>query len=309
MSAENHRHAGSQPAGVHVGHGRGDAERRQVGDARDDVAPADQRAFLRQHPRQHAVAIRLRRRQVEEAPRLRRLLVERSALERESLQLHGRSLLRVAPLLPQLRQLDLRLLDRQLGTAQRLAGIEPLFEQLTIRIEPGLRRLELEGLHLEASIEIDERFLERQPRLRLLVLLDLEILDDLVERQHRLADVELDDGIALLQMGARPLQDLEHARVERAREHSLHFGHDRAGGRDDGLDGTCGDRRRADARTRERGPNPPGQRRENHGNEHGRDDDFQHAPQALLRFDTRGKRTIHAAIMTKGRAVLGQQFQ
>ena len=57
------------------------------------------------------------------------------------------------------------------------------------------------------------------------------------------------------------------------------------------------------------GPNPPGQRRENHGNEHGRDDDFQHAPQALLRFDTRGKRAIHAAVMTKGRAVLGQQFQ
>ena len=109
-------------------------------------------------------------------------------------------------------------------------------------------------------------------------------------------------------MGARPLQDLEHARVERAREHSLHVGHDRAGGRDDGFDGTCGDRRRADARTRERGTNPPGQRRENHGNEHGRDDDFQHAPQALLRFDTRGKRTIHAAVMTKGRAVLASSF-
>ena len=123
--------------------------------------------------------------------------------------------LRVGPLLPELRQLDLRLLDRQLGAAQRLAREQALLEQLLIAVEPRLRRLQLERLDLEPSVEIDERLLERQPRLRLLVLLDLEVLDDLVERQHRLADVELDDRVALLQMGAGPLQDAR-ARARRA---------------------------------------------------------------------------------------------
>ena len=73
VDEDDGRHPGVQPAGVDVGDGGVDAERRQVGDARDDVAAAHQRAFLRQHPRQHAVAIRLGRRQVEEAPGLRRL--------------------------------------------------------------------------------------------------------------------------------------------------------------------------------------------------------------------------------------------
>ena len=122
-----------------------DAERGQVGDARDDVAAPHQRAFLRHHPGQHAVAIRLCRRQVEEPSRLRRLLVERAALQREALELHAGGALGVVPLVTKLRQLDLRLLDRQLRPAQRLAREQPLFEQLLVAFELRLRRLELRG--------------------------------------------------------------------------------------------------------------------------------------------------------------------
>ena len=135
-------------------------------------------------------------------------------------------------LLTQLRQLDLRLLDRQLRSAQRLAREEAVLEQLLVPFELRLRGLELQRLHLDPSVEIDQRFLQRQPGLRLLVLLDLEILDDLVERQLRFADIELDDRGRRVEMGARTLEEAEDAGVERAREDALDFGGHRAGRHD-----------------------------------------------------------------------------
>ncbi len=133
----------------------------------------------------------------------------------EPFELHAGGALGVLALVAELRELDLRLLDRELRAAQRLAREQAFLEQLLIAFEPRLRRLQLERLDLEPAVEIDQRFLERQPGLRLLVVLDLEVLDDLVEREHRLADVELDDRVALFQVRAGPLRGCA-ARARRA---------------------------------------------------------------------------------------------
>ena len=247
LSREDHRHAGrSRPA----------CTSDTVAVTRNDVrsamramtSPLRTSAFLRQHPRQHAVAIRLRRRH--EAPRLRRFLVERSALEREAFQLHARSLLRVATLLLQLRQLDLRLLDRQLDRRSDSRN-RALLEQLVIRIEPGLRRLELEAFTSRRPSRSTSDFSSVRRVCACWFSLILRSLTTLSSASTDSLMSSSTTGSPCFRH-ARPLQDLEHARVERAREHSLHIGHDRAGGRDDGFDGTRGDRRRADARTRER---------------------------------------------------------
>jgi hypothetical protein len=66
-------------------------------------------------------------------------------------------------LVAQLTELDLRLLDRQLRLAQRVARKQALFEQLLIAFELGLRRLQLQLFHFELAEDLDERLLEGQP--------------------------------------------------------------------------------------------------------------------------------------------------
>ncbi|CAN5685944.1 hypothetical protein BH24ACI4_BH24ACI4_23620 [soil metagenome] len=87
------------------------------------------------------------------------------------------------------------LLDGQLRPAESITREQPVLEQLRLPLEACLGGFELQRLHLEAPVQVNERLLECQPCLRLLVLLDLQVLDHSLERQHRFADVELDDGI------------------------------------------------------------------------------------------------------------------
>ena len=181
-----------------------DAERREVGDARDDVAAAHQRALLRQHPRQHAVAIRLRRREIEQPARLRGFLVERAALERQPLELHRRWRARRSS--RSSRSCASSICACFTASSERRSASRESRPSLNSCWSPSSRACadcSSSVLTSSRAVEIDQRFLERQPRLRLLVVLDLQVLDDLLERQHRFADVELDDRIAPLQ-AARP---------------------------------------------------------------------------------------------------------
>ena len=58
---------------------------------------------------------------------------------------------------------------------------QPFLEQMSIALELRLKRGELELLDLGAAVEIDDALLEGQPRLRLGVGLDGEVLRELVD--------------------------------------------------------------------------------------------------------------------------------
>ena len=185
----------------------------------------------------------------------------------------------------------------------------PSLKSCCLAFEPRLRGLELERLDLQAAVEIDQRLLERQPGLRLLVVLDLEVLHDLLERQHRLADVELHHRIALFQVRARPLEDPQHARVERAREHALDLGGDRAGRHDDRLDGPRRDPGGADPRAVDRRAHPARKPDDDQRQDQNRHRDLEHPPAAILSSNFWSERAVHTIALINGRAVAGLELQ
>ena len=232
----------------------------QVGDARDDVAAANQRAFLRQHPRQDAVAIRLRRRQLEQPPRLRRFLVERAALERRAPRA-ARSSTRSA-FFRSSRSCASSICACLTASSERRSASRESRPSLNSCRSPASCACADCSSSVLTSIRPSRSTSDFSSVSRVCACwfsLILQVLDELVERQHRFADVELDDRVAALRVGARPLQDPQHARVERAREHALDLGDDRARRHDDRVDRAGRDAGRADARAAHRRPQPAGQ--------------------------------------------------
>ena len=87
----------------------------------------------------------------------------------------------------------------------------------------------------------------------------------LLDGEHRLARVELDDRLAGLQLRTRALEDPEDAGVDRARQHLLDLRQHRARGGDHRLDRAGVHARRAHAGARDRRADPAGPPDEDHG--------------------------------------------
>ena len=234
--------------------------------------------------------------------RLAGFLVQRAALERQGVERHLGRGLGVGSLRPQLLQLDAGLGQGQLGAAERVAREQPLGDERPVAGQPGLGGLDLELLDGNLAVELGERGLERQALLGLFVLLHPEIALQLVERQHRLAGVELDDGVAALDAGAGQLQDPQHAGVHRAGEDALDLGDDGARGHDHRVDGAGRHAGGADAGARHAGPQQVGQpRQEQHHGQDRHDGDHDADADPAASFGG-GNLAIHASRIVKARA-------
>ena len=232
-------------------------------------------------------------------------LASLSSVPRSSVRVSSATLRRglgVGSLRPQLVQLDAGLGQGQLGAAERVAREQPLGDQRPVAGQPGLGRLDLELLDGDLAVESASEVSSVRRCCGLLVLLHLEIALQLVERQHRLAGVELDDGVAALDARAGPLQDAQHAGVHRAGEHALDLGDDGARGHDHRLDRAGRHAGGADAGARHAGPQQVGQPRDeqHHADDrHGGDHDADAHPAASFGGSDLA---IHAGRLVKARA-------
>ncbi len=242
-----------------------DAEAREVGQARDHVAPVYGRALLAHHPGDDSVAVGLGGAEVELALRLPSLLGEGGRLDVESLELGPGRALGALLLLFELAKLDRGLGFGQLRLAPRLLGDEAGLEELACPRQLRAVGLELEVLDLGPAPHVGELGREVLPGPGLLVQLQGEVAVELLEVQHRLREVQLQDGLALLHAVARLLQDADDPGLHGAREHGLALGLDGAGGRDRGLDRPRLDARGADAVAAHRGAQQPRQARDQEG--------------------------------------------
>lgn len=102
-----------------------------------------------------------------------------------------------------------------------------------------------------------------------------------------------------MELRTRTLKDAQHAGVERAGEHALDVGHDRAARGDHGFDGARDDVRGADAGTGDGWPNPAGQRRQDGVDDDDRASDPGDAAKAIPALDFRGQGAIHAAAQSR----------
>ena len=167
-----------------------------------------------------------------------------------------------------------------------------------------------ERLDLEPAVEIDQRFLERQPRLRLLVVLDLEVLHHLLERQHRFADIELDDGVALLQVRARGAEAAgARARPADSRARARPPGRPCPDAMITASTGPAVTIARANARAGHGRPNPPGQPHDHQRSDQDRNGHLQRFSQPILTPDSGREVAIHAPGFIKAHAASGQKMQ
>ena len=156
-------------------------------------------------------------------------------------------------------QLDGRLRRGELGLLQEFLREQPLARQLLVALQLRFERGQLQCLHVGPAFDVDEALLQREPLLHLRVGLDRQVLRQFVDREPRLADVELKDRLAGGQLRARAFDDAQHAGLDRAGDHLLDFRHHHARRADGGVDRAALDDRRADGVAAQAGGEQSGQ--------------------------------------------------
>ena len=107
--------------------------------------------------------------------------------------------------------------------------------QFPASAKPRAKRRQLELLDLPLTLQVGQPRVEIERRAAQLVLLEGDQLAEPGHRDLLGQRVEFEDGVAGLHRRAGPLQDADHARVDRARDHLLDLGDNRAGRGDRGL--------------------------------------------------------------------------
>ncbi|MCG3118122.1 MAG: hypothetical protein ALAOOOJD_00261 [bacterium] len=158
----------------------------------------------------------------------RAFILQNSQLGDNPLELVLQRLLCVANRDFKLLQFEIGNVFFQLRLAHLLFRTAADFEQFLLLLGFGFEKFQFELLDLQLGLQIRDGFFQIDRQAFLLVLLEHDLVVEFLQRQLGRADLQFQNRLAFRQFRAEFLENFEHTRFNRTRNHLLELRHHRA---------------------------------------------------------------------------------